>query len=156
MAFFAARPGIDVLHAPYRGGTALVGAVMKNEVQAGWSGIPNVKPLIEAGTLRVLCISTAQRSQSMPNVPTAAESGLKGFDIATMIGLQLPANAPRDVVTRLQAAVAKALREPDMTERFVTLGMELQENGTANYAQFLRDDIDRYTAAVRDAGGRFN
>lgn len=156
MAVFAARAGIDVLHAPYRGGTALVGALMKGEVQAGWSGIPNVKSLIEGGQLRVLCISTAQRSKSMPNVPTCIEQGFPNFDIATMIGLQLPAKAPQDVVARLQQAVAKALRESDMTERFLALGMEFRENGTADYAKFMKDDIDRYSAAVKDAGGRFN
>jgi tripartite-type tricarboxylate transporter receptor subunit TctC len=156
MAVFASRAGIEVLHAPYRGGTALVGGLMKGEVQSGWSGIPNVKPLIENGALKVLCISTAQRSKSLPAVAPCAESGFPGFDIATMIGLQLPAGAPAGIVARLQAEVAKALREPDMAERFTSLGMELQENGTAHYTRFLRDDIDRYTAAVKDGGIRAN
>ena len=156
MAVFASRAGIEVLHAPYRGGTALVGGLLKGEVQAGWSGIPNVKSPIEGGQLKVLCISIAQRSKSLPNVPTCAESGFPGFDIATMIGMQLPAGAPRDVVAKLQAAVAKALREPDMAERFTTLGMELQERGTEHYTRFLREDIDRYGAAVRDGGIRAN
>ena len=156
MAVFAHRAGIEVLHAPYRGGTALVGGLMKGEVQAGWSGIPNVKSLIESGGLKVLCISTLQRSKSLPNVPTCAEQGFPSFDIATMIGLQLPANAPRDIVAKLQAEVAKAIREPDMTERFTTLGMELQEKGTEHYVKFLREDIDRYTAAVKDGGIKAN
>jgi len=156
MAVFAARAGIDVLHAPYRGGTALVGALMKGEVQAGWSGIPNVKPLIEQGTLRVLAISTEQRSKSLPNVPTAIEQGFKGFDIATMIGVQLPAGASKELVAKIQGEFAKAMREPDMTERFVSLGMEMRENGTAHYAQYMKDDIALYTQAIKDAGGRFN
>ena len=87
---------------------------------------------------------------------TCAELGFPGFDIATMIGLQLPAGAPAEIVTRLQAEVAKALREPDMAERFTTLGMELQESGTAHYVRFLREDIDRYSAAVKDGGIRAN
>jgi tripartite-type tricarboxylate transporter receptor subunit TctC len=156
MAVFAARSGIDVLHAPYRGGTALVGALMKGEVQSGWSGIPNVKPLIEQGTLKVLAISTEQRSKSLPNVPTAIEQGYKGFDIATMIGVQLPAGAPVALVAKIQGEFAKAMREPDMAERFVSLGMEMRENGTAHYAQYMKDDIALYTQAIKDAGGRFN
>jgi tripartite-type tricarboxylate transporter receptor subunit TctC len=148
MAIFAAQTGIDLLHVPYRGGTALVGGLIKGEVQAGWSGIPNVLPLIEAGQLRVLCISTRQRSKSVPNVPTAIELGIKDFDYATMMGLQISAGAARELVARLQGAVAKALREPDLAERMATLGMDLRENGTADYVKFMQDDIARYRSAI--------
>ena len=148
MAIFAAQTGIDLLHVPYRGGTALVGGLIKGEVQAGWSGIPNVLPLIEAGQLRVLCISTPQRSKSVLNVPTAIELGIKDFDYATMMGLQTSAGASRELVARLQGAVAKALREPDLVERMATLGMELRESGTADYARFMQDDIARYRSAI--------
>ena len=83
-AIFAEQTGIDLLHVPYRGGTALVAGLVKGEVQVGWSGIPNVLPLIEDGKLRVLCISTQQRSKSVADVPTAIELGVEGFDYATM------------------------------------------------------------------------
>ena len=148
MAIFAAQTGIDLLHVPYRGGTALVGGLINGEVQAGWSGIPNVLPLIEAGQLRVLCISTPQRSKSVLNVPTAIELGIKDFDYATLMGLQTSAGASRELVARLQGAVAKALREPDLVERMATLGMELRESGTADYARFMQDDIARYRSAI--------
>lgn len=149
MAIFAAQTGLDLLHVPYRGGTALVGGLLKGEVQAGWSGVPNVVPLIEDGRLRVLCISTQQRSKSVADVPTAIELGIAGFDYATMMGLQMSAGAPPNLVARLQAVVAKALREPDMTERMGALGMDLRENGTADYVKFMRDDIERYRTAIK-------
>jgi tripartite-type tricarboxylate transporter receptor subunit TctC len=152
MAVFAAQTGIEVLHVPYRGGTALVAAVLGNEVQAGWSGIPNVLEPIRAGTLRVLSISTEHRSASLPDVPTAIEQGVPGFDIATVIGLLGPAGMPREIVSRLQQVVARAIREPDVAQRMAALGMELRENGTENYAQFMRDDIARYAAAVKASG----
>jgi tripartite-type tricarboxylate transporter receptor subunit TctC len=149
MAIFAAQTGIDLLHVPYRGGTALVGGLIKGEVQSGWSGIPNVLPLIEDGRLRVLCISTQQRSKSVADVPTAIELGIPGFEYATMMGLQTSAGASRDLVARLQSVIAKALREPDMVERMAALGMDLRENGTADYVQFMKDDIERYRAAIK-------
>jgi tripartite-type tricarboxylate transporter receptor subunit TctC len=153
MAVFLGRAGIDnMLHVPYKGGSALVAAVLAGEVQAGWSGIPNVAALIRSGKLRVLCISTAQRSASLPEVPTAIELGYGGFDIATTIGLQAPAGLPREIGARLQAAVAKALRERDLAERMASLGMELRENGTEHYARFVREDLERYAAAVKSAG----
>jgi tripartite-type tricarboxylate transporter receptor subunit TctC len=152
MAVFLARSNLSMLHVPYKGGTALVAAVLAGEVQSGWSGIPNVAPHIRAGKLRVVCVSTAQRSASLPEVPTCMEQGLPGFDIATTIGLQGPAGLPREVVTRLQPAVAKTLREREVAERMANLGMELRENGTEHYQRFVREDIERYAAAVKTAG----
>ena len=152
MAVFLARNGLEMLHVPYKGGTALVGAVLAGEVHSGWSGIPNVAAHIRAGKLRVLCISTARRSVSLPEVPTAIELGIAGFDIATTIGLQAPAGLSRDIVARLQAAVARALREKDTAERMANLGMELAENGTEHYTRFAREDLERYAGAVKTAG----
>ena len=152
MAVFLARTNLQMLHVPYKGGTALVAAVLAGEVQSGWSGIPNVAAHIRAGKLRVLCISTARRSASLPDVPTAMELGIADFDIATTIGLQAPAGLSRDIAARLQAAVSKALRERDTMERMANLGMELAENGTEHYTRFAREDLERYTAAVKAAG----
>jgi tripartite-type tricarboxylate transporter receptor subunit TctC len=149
MALFAERAGINLLHVPYRGGTALVNGLLTGEIQAGWSGFPNVIALIETGKLRALCVSIAKRSPSLPGVPPCAELGHDGFDIATMIGLQAPAGLPQPIVARLQTATAKALREPDVADRMIKLGIELQENGTAHYRQFMRDDIVRYVDAVK-------
>jgi tripartite-type tricarboxylate transporter receptor subunit TctC len=149
MALFAERAGIDLLHVPYRGGTALVNGLLTGEIQAGWSGIPNVMALIESGNVRALCVSIAKRSRSLPNVATCAELGYAGFEIATMIGLQAAAGLPQPIVARLQAATAKVLREPDVAERMVALGIELQENGTAQYRQFMQEDLARYGEAVK-------
>jgi tripartite-type tricarboxylate transporter receptor subunit TctC len=149
MAIFADRADIALQHVPYRGGTAMVNGLLTGEIQAGWSGIPNVMPLIADGKLKVLCVSILERSRSMPAVPTCAELGYAGFDIATMIGLQGPAGTPAPIVVRLQAQVAKIMRDPAMVERMTQLGMVVQENGTAHYRQFMLDDLERYAAAVR-------
>ena len=152
MAVFASRAGLNMLHVPYKGGSALVAATLTGEVQAGWSGIPNVAPHIRSGKLKVFAISTAERSATLPDVPTTAEAGFPGFDIATVIGLQAPAGLARETVARLQAAVAKALRDPDMAQRMSNLAMELREAGTEHYARFVKQDLERYTTAVKAAG----
>ena len=77
---------------------------------------------------------------------------MAGFDIATTIGLQGPAGIPREIVGRLQGAVAKALRERDLAERMANLGMEMRENGTEHYQRFVREDMERFAAAVKTAG----
>ena len=149
MAAFADRNGLDMLHVPYRGGTQMVNALLAGEVQGGWSGIPNVRGQIEGGLLRALCVSIMVRSPSLPDMPTCDEAGVKGFDIATMLGFVGPAGLPPAIVATLQAETAKALRDPKVAERMVQLGVVMQENGTAHYQKFVRDDFDRYGAIVR-------
>jgi tripartite-type tricarboxylate transporter receptor subunit TctC len=126
---------------PYRGGTGLVNALLTGEVDSGWSGIPNVVSLIKTGKLRALCISVLQRDESLPDVPTCDELGYKGFDVATVLA---------GIVAKLQSAVAKILREPAIAERLKTLGIHLAENGTAGYAKFMQDDLERYTKIVEE------
>jgi len=148
-SIFAERVGIDLLHVPYRGGSAMVNGLLTGEIQAGWSGIPNVMQLIAAAKLRGLCLSTLQRSSSTPEIRTCDELGLAGFNIATVLGLHAPAGTSATIVARFQAEIARLLREPEMTARMDQLGMVMEESGTANYAAFMQEDMRRYELAVR-------
>jgi len=148
-AIFAERVGIELLHVPYRGGSAMVNGLLTGEIQAGWSGIPNVMELIAAGKLRGLCVSTVQRSSSTPTIRTCDELGLTGFNIATMMGLHAPAGTSPKIIARLQAEVARLMREGAMAARMAQLGMVMEESGTAHYAAFMREDMARYEQAVR-------
>jgi tripartite-type tricarboxylate transporter receptor subunit TctC len=149
MAIFADRTGIDVVHVPYRAGTAMVNGLLTGEIQVGWSGIPNVQALIESGQLRSYCISVLKRSASTPAIPTCDELGIKGFDVATVMGLFAPAGTSPKMVARLQAEIAKVIREPEITARMDQLGMIMQENGTKSYVEFIKQDFERYGDIVR-------
>lgn len=149
MAIFADRTGIDLLHVPYRGGSAMVNGLLTGEIHVGWSGIPNVMTLIESGKLRGYCVSVLQRSPSTPAIPTCDELGQKAFDVATVMGIHAPAGTPAKVVARLQAEAATVMREPAMAARMKQLGMVMQENGTANYKKFMLDDMERYAAVIQ-------
>ena len=148
MELFSERTGVKLLHVPYRGGTAMVNGLLTGEIQAGWSGLPNVIPQIGAGKLRGLCVSVLKRAAAAPNVPTCDEAGIPGFDVADMIGLQGPVGMAPTVVSRLQSAIARIMREPAMADRMATLGMEMQENGTASYVRFMKEDLDRYASVI--------
>jgi len=150
MVIFEQQAGIQLLHVPYRGGTGLVNALLTGEVDSGWSGISNVLSLIQTGKLRALCLSVLERDVSLPDVPTCAELGYKDFNVATMLGLQSSAGVSPAIVAKLQGAVAKVLREPEMAERMKTLGIHMAENGTAAYAKFMQDDLKRYTDVVNE------
>jgi tripartite-type tricarboxylate transporter receptor subunit TctC len=147
-AIFAERVGIELLHVPYRGGSAMVNGLLTGEIQAGWSGIPNVMELIAAGKLRGLCVSTLHRSSSTPTIRTCDELGLTGFNIATMMGLHAPVGTSPKIVGRLQAEIARSMREGAMAARMAQLGMVMEESGTAHYAAFMREDMARYEQAV--------
>jgi tripartite-type tricarboxylate transporter receptor subunit TctC len=95
------------------------------------------------------CISVLHRSPTAPAVPTCDELGQKGFDVATVLGLQGPAGLSPKIVARLQAIAASAMREPDMAARMQQFGMVMEENGTANYMEFMKSDMDRYAQAVK-------
>jgi tripartite-type tricarboxylate transporter receptor subunit TctC len=127
----------------------MVNGLLTGDIQIGWSGIPNVMALIDAGKLRGYCISVLQRSPSTPAVPTCDELGQKGFDVATVMGLQGPAGLPASIVARLQSEAAAVMREPAMAARMTELGMIMQENGTENYRKFVLADMERYAAVVR-------
>jgi len=152
MAVFAARTGLKLEHIPYRGGTALVNGLLTGEIQAGWSGIPPVKSLIESGNLRALAASTARRSKALPEVPTAIEQGIADFDYGTTIGMLAPAGTPAGIIARLEAAVARAMKNGQVIERMTSLGMDVREAGTAEYAKFIKQDHQRYGSVVRDLG----
>src|ERR1700732_3933307 len=149
LAILADRVGIDVLHVPYRAGTAMVNGLLTGEIQVGWSGIPNVQALIAGGQLRGYCISVLKRSASTPAIPTCDELGIKGFDVATVMGMLAPAGVSPELVARLQAEIAKVMREPAMAARMEQLGMVMEESGTANYIAFRQRDAERYTTIVR-------
>jgi tripartite-type tricarboxylate transporter receptor subunit TctC len=148
MEIFEERTGTKLLHVPYKGGTALVAGLLGKEIQAGWSGLPNVVSHIKTGALLAMCVSVLHRAKSLPDVPTCDELGIKGFDVADMLGLQGPRGLPPQVVATLQQTIAKAVRDPQFAAKLDLLGMNVTENGTANYAKFMQDDLKRYTLIV--------
>ena len=149
MAIFADRTGIDLLHVPYRGGSAMVNGLLTGEIQVGWSGIPNVMTLIEGDKLRGLCVSTLQRSPSTPAISDLRRAWPEGLRCRHRDGAARASRHPATVIARLQAEAAKTMREPAMAARMKQLGMVMEENGTANYAQFMKYDMERYAAVVK-------
>jgi tripartite-type tricarboxylate transporter receptor subunit TctC len=148
MEIFEERTGINLLHVPYKGGTALVAGLLGGEIQAGWSGLPNVVAHIKSGSLRALCLSVLKRAVSLPDVPTCDELGVKGFDVADMLGLQGPAGIAEQTVRTLETSVATVLKDPAFANRLAVLGMNISEQGTAQYRTFMEDDLKRYSAIV--------
>jgi tripartite-type tricarboxylate transporter receptor subunit TctC len=105
-----------------------------------------------AGRLRLLGVTTPQRSKAAPKLPTIAESGLPGFQMSTWFGLVGPAGMPRDVVTKLNGAVASGLKSPDVLQRLNTLGYEPLGGSPEEFAATIKADIANYGKIIRAAG----
>lgn len=152
MVIFAEQTGIELLHVPYRGGSAMVNGLLTGEIDVGWSGIPNVLELIAGSKLRGYCISVLRRSPSSPAMPTCDELGQRGFDVASVMGMHGSPDTSPKVIARLQAEIAATLREPAVIARMQQLGMVMEENGTENYVAFMKADMERYAHLVKKLG----
>ena len=149
---FALATGTKIVHVPYKGSSQALTDLVGGQIQLDFDTTSSAMSFIKGGKAKALAVMTAKRSPELPDVPTLAEAGVPGVEMSTWYGFFGPANLPREIAARLQAAAARALREPDVAERMGNLGMELRENGTEHYARFVREDLERYIGAVKTAG----
>ena len=104
----------------------------------------------------MLAVTTAQRSQSLPDTPTVSESGLPGYEAMPWLGLVAPAGTPSAVVTKIHDEVAQVLKEPAVQEKFRALGLDIIGNTPAEFSTFLKNDIVKWAKVVKDSGAQAN
>jgi tripartite-type tricarboxylate transporter receptor subunit TctC len=144
--------GLDIVHVPYKGMGQAVPALLGGQVAMVPSALPAVEAHVKAGTVKLVAISTAKRSPLAPEIPTIAESGAPGYDFAPEIGLLAPAGTPPAIVARLSSEVAKAVRSPDIVERFRQLGIDPVGNSPEAYNAQIRAAYAKYGQVVKSAG----
>lgn len=144
--------GIYLLHIPYRAQPEATTAILTGEVQMMALTMALAKSRVEAGQLRALAVTTPRRSAAMPDLPTVAESGFPGFDVSTWFAYLAPAGTPPDVVRRLNAELATAIRHPDVDKRLRAVGAELNPGTPQDLRRFLEADVERWAKVVRQAG----
>jgi tripartite-type tricarboxylate transporter receptor subunit TctC len=150
-AMLSSRAGIDMVHVPY--GRGSVGA--QQDILAGiipvsfmlWSA---ADALIHAGQLRPLAVTSAERFFAAPGVPTVAELGYPGFEISSWLGIFAPAGTAPEIVSRLNAELARVLAQPEVRERLGSLGWQIVGNSPAEFASDVRAELKRWPAIVRD------
>jgi len=141
--------GVNIVHVPYRDvNSAMMGAVA-GTVQMFVGVSTTAKAQIAAGTVRGLAVTTAQRSTLMPELPTMVESGFPDFVMPGWGGFLAPARTPKDIVQKLNAEMQRAVAKPEVQARLLTVGMETPSTlGPAGVADFIRDDVARWTRLV--------
>jgi tripartite-type tricarboxylate transporter receptor subunit TctC len=143
---------LDIVHIPYKGsGVALIG-LASGQVDMEILAVPAAVGQIQAGRVRALAVLAPQRAVQLPNVPTAKESGYPDFDISVWYGILAPAATPRDVITRLNAELNKAVSANDMKEKFTTNGVDAIGGTPEQFRDFIRSESVRFGKVIKDAG----
>jgi len=143
---------LDMVPVQYKGGGPAAAAVAAGEVQAGITDSGPIQPLLQAGRVRVLAVTGGQRASAMPNVPTMEEAGVPGFRIDSAIALFAPAGTPQDVVRKLNAEVATALKSPDLVDRIHAASHDPRPNSPQEMKEMLNSEFERWGGLVREAG----
>lgn len=143
--------GTKMTHIPYKGENPAIADLINGVLPAMFMTVSTAMPHIKAGNIRALAIASPARSAAVPEVPTIAESGIPGFEMAPWYGLLGPANLPPDVVRRIHADTVKVLAMPDVRDQFARLGFDLVGNTPEQATAYMRTEIDKYERLVKAA-----
>jgi tripartite-type tricarboxylate transporter receptor subunit TctC len=146
--------GIKLTHIPYKGASQGITDVISGQVQLYVSSIPTLIGHIKSGKMRAIAVTSARRVDDLPQVPTVAESGYKGFEAVTWFGVLGPANLPKDIVARLNADINKALKDPELAKKLGDQGADIAGSTPEQFAKLIQDDIARWGKIVKDSGAK--
>jgi tripartite-type tricarboxylate transporter receptor subunit TctC len=144
--------GLDIVHVPYKGTGQSVPALLGGQISLLYSALPSIESNVKAGKVKLLVASTLRRSPEAPDVPTVAEMGVPGYDFAPSIGVLAPAGTPAAVVQKISAEIAKALKHPEVAQRYKQLGIEPVGSTPEAYAAINRASYEKYGQVVKVTG----
>jgi tripartite-type tricarboxylate transporter receptor subunit TctC len=145
---------VNVVHVPYKGAGPAVQAVVAGETELASVAVSAAVPQVKAGKITGLAVTSAKRLPALPDVPTVAESGFTGFEDYTWVGLFVPAGTPRDVVTRLNEEVQRAIAAPDVREKLAAVGFEPVGGTQREFAVYLDGEVAKWAKVVRETGAK--
>lgn len=150
---FNRHAGLKMLHVPYKGNAQAIVDVISGQVTMMFDQVSTSAPHINAGKLRALAVTSLKRSPLFPNLPTIDESGVRGFEDITFNGLVAPAGTPREILVRVHAEVAKAVRFPELNRRFLERGVELTASASPeDFAAYIKAEFVKKAKLAREAG----
>ena len=145
---------VDMLHVPYKGPAPALQDVLAGRVPIMCDNFSNVIPHVRSGRLKAVALTAMQRHPQAPDVPTANESGLPGFEIGVWYGFAVPSGTPKAAVTRLATEMAKALRTPQVKERLEQLGLAIVADSPEDFARFVAVESEKMRKLVQASGAR--
>lgn len=153
---FKTATGLFMVHIPYRGSAPAFTDLMAGQVQFMAESIPQAASYHKSGKVRVLAVTSKERNQALPEIPTAIESGIKGFDVVGFYGFFAPAGTPKDVVAKLSDTFKQIMTNPDVRSRMITQGADPAFLGSDEFAQFLAIQTPLWAKAVAASGAKLD
>ena len=145
--------GIDLVHVPYKGGGQAITDIIGGQIHLLFTGAPVTLPHIQSGKLKVLAVTNTKRAAVLPDVPTIGET-LRGYEFNNWYGLFAPVGTPRALIDRLNAEVTRILTQPEIREKFMTLGAEPLPSTPERFAAVIRTDAEKAGRVIKAAGVR--
>ena len=143
---------VDIVHVPYKGGGPALTDVLGGQIEMTFVGAPASMPHIKSGRLKVLAVTTTKRSVALPDVPTVAELGFPGYELAAWYGVLAPARTSPQIVTQLSTEIAKAIAVADVRDKLLALGIEPVGSTPDAFGEHLKSEIARWTQIIAKAG----
>jgi tripartite-type tricarboxylate transporter receptor subunit TctC len=151
MELLKRNAGLDTLVVSYKGTAPALTDLMSGQIQLLADPMLSSLPLAQGGKIKALGLTSRKRSPAAPEIPTVEESGVTGFDFVSWYGLWAPKNLPADISSKLQSEIAKLLALPDVKQRLRLLGFEPIGMGADQFANYIRDEMAKYQAIIKDA-----
>lgn len=151
LEMFMTLTGTKIIHVPYKGSGQAIVDLLAGQVQMNFDTMPPVLDHIRAKRLRALAVTTPKRAGQLPDVPTLAETGLKGFEMTNWYGVVAPGATPRDIVNKINADLNKALADPGVRRRLEEVGTEIGGGTPESFDAFIKTEIIKYTKLVKAA-----
>ena len=149
---FKQMTGVDMQHVPYKGSAPAVADLLGGQTAIMFDNMPSAIPHVKGGKLRALAVTTAKRSPALPDVPTIAESGVPGYEATSWFGLLAPAGTPPAIVGQLNAAILKALADPEVKKKLAEQGAEAHGETPAQFASFIQSETAKWGKVVQASG----
>ena len=142
---------LDLQHVPFSGGGPALQSAVSGHVPMTFSALPPAVPMVQSGLLRALAVVGPERVGALPDVPTMAEAGLPGFDTQTNLFALAPAGTPQQIIDLLHDAFGKAIRDPEVQQKFAVLGFKAVGTTPAETAQRIKDELALWVRVAREA-----
>ncbi|GAA4332441.1 tripartite tricarboxylate transporter substrate binding protein [Pigmentiphaga soli] len=151
---FASMTGANLLHVPYRGGGPAMNAVLGGQVDALFMVPVVAAPQLKGDKLRAIGVTSAKRTDVLPEVPTIAEAGVPGYEVSSWNGVMVPAGTPKDVIARLNAAFNKAMQDPQVRKGLAENGYDIEGGGPERFTQWVDSELAKWGPVVKRANLR--
>jgi tripartite-type tricarboxylate transporter receptor subunit TctC len=150
-ALFNRLAGTEMLHVPYKGGAPAMNDLIGGQINSVVATSPTALPHVRAGSVKALAVATKERLSVLPDVPTAAEAGLAGFEVSSVYGILAPAAMPRPIVDQLAAEIGAIVKQPEIREKLLVTGVVARSAGPDETGTRLRGELERWAKVIDDA-----